>query len=77
MRTRTSPQANTTSAYPPWYRAASRRAVRPAGGSTASGVTSPPMSIGLPIILLAIIVIVALVYGLGAVFGRGARRGSR
>ena len=33
-------------------------------------------NVGLPVILLGIVVLVAVVYGLGLVFGRGARRGS-
>lgn len=33
-------------------------------------------SIGLPVLLLGLIIVVAIVYGLGVVFGRGARRGN-
>jgi len=34
-------------------------------------------NIGLPVILLGLIVIVAVVYGLGMVFARGMRRGNQ
>lgn len=33
-------------------------------------------NIGLPVLLLGVLAVVAVVYGLGMVFGRGARRGT-